>query len=75
MSTPQKNVLVRTVMALYEDAQTRVRCGSGYSESFHMRVCVHQGSVLSPLLFATVVDVLSEKVKKDRCVVEFVVCR
>ena len=30
-----------------------------------MRMGVHQGSVLSLLLFATVVDVLSEKVKKD----------
>ena len=47
--------LIRTVMALYEDAQTRVRCGSGYCGSFHLRVGVHMGLVLSPLLFATVV--------------------
>ena len=52
-------------MALYENAQTRVRCGNGYSEGFYVRVGLHQGSVLSPLLFATVMDVLTESVKKD----------
>ena len=46
--------------------EQRVRCGSGYSQSFHIGVSVRQGSVLSPLLFATGVDFfLSEPVKKD----------
>ena len=40
-----------------------------------MRLGVLQGSVLSLLLFATVVDVLSENVKKLGCVMEPVVCR
>ena len=32
----------------------RVRVGSAYSEEFEVKVGEHQGSVLSPLLFAIV---------------------
>ena len=46
-------VIVRAVMSLYDGAKTRVRVGSGYSEEFEVKVGVHQGSVLSPLLFAS----------------------
>ena len=35
----------------------KLRVGSGTSEEFGIRVGVHQGSVLSPLIFAIVVDV------------------
>ena len=42
-------VMVRAVMGLYDGAKTIVRVGSGYSEEFE--VGVHQGSVLSSLLF------------------------
>ena len=52
--------LVQTVMRLYEGARTRVRVDS---EPFEVKVGVHQGSVLSPLLFITVIDVLSEGVR------------
>ena len=34
--------------------------GSAYSEEFEVNVGVHQGSVLSPLLFVIVVDVITE---------------
>lgn len=56
--------LVEVVMKLYEDATTRVQVGSGFSEKFNVAVGVHQGSVLSPLLFVTVLDVLSESERK-----------
>ena len=52
-------VIVRAVMSLYDDAKTRVRVGSAYSEEFEAKIGVHQGSVLSPLLFAKVVDVIT----------------
>ena len=44
--------IVRAVMSLYEGARTRVRVGSELSEEFEVKVGVHQGSVLSPLVFA-----------------------
>ena len=47
-------------MSLYDGAKTRVRVGSAYSEEFKVKVGVHQGSVLSPLLFAIVVDIGAE---------------
>ena len=53
-------VLVRSVMSLYEGAKTRVRVDSELSEEFVVRVGMHQGSVLSPFLFALVVDFVTE---------------
>ena len=44
--------LIRTVMALYTEACTIVRTDAGLSESFEVKVGFHQGSALSPLLFA-----------------------
>ena len=35
------------------------RVGEGYSEEFEVKVGVHQGSVLSPLLFIIVLEALS----------------
>ena len=45
-------VLVQAVMSLYEGSRTKVRVGSETLEEFGVRVGVHQGSVLSPLIFA-----------------------
>ena len=53
-------VLVRLVMSLYEGARTRVRLDSELSDEFEIKVWMHQGSVLSPFLFAVVVDVVTE---------------
>ena len=46
------------VMSLYEGAKTRVRVDSELSEEFEVKVGMHQGSVLSPFLFAVVIDVV-----------------
>ena len=57
-------VLVKAVMSLYEGSRTKVRVGSGLSEESGVRVGVHQGSVISPLIFAIVVDAVTEQVRK-----------
>ena len=57
-------VMVQAVMSLHEGAMTKVRVGSGTSDEFGVRVGVRQGSVLSPLIFAVVVDVVTEHARK-----------
>ena len=51
--------IVRLVQAMYSNARSRVRVGDSYSEEFDVTVGVHQGSVLSPLLFIIVLEALS----------------
>ena len=46
---------------MYSNVQSRVRVGEGYSEEFEVKVSVHQGSVLSPLLFMIVLETLSHE--------------
>ena len=44
---------------MYANARSRVRVGEGFSKEFEVKVGVHQGSVLSPLLFIIVLEALS----------------
>ena len=53
--------IVRLVQGMYANARSRVRVGEGYSEEFEVKVGVHQGSVLSPLLFIIVLEALSQE--------------
>ena len=55
--------LIRTVMALYTETCTVVRTDAGLSESFEVKVGLHQASMLSPLLFAAVMDVVSSEAR------------
>ena len=48
-------------MALYTEASTVVRTDTGLSESFEVNVGLHQRSVMNPLLFAAVMDVVSSE--------------
>ena len=57
-------ILVKAVMSLYEGAETKVRVVSGLSEDFSVKVGAHQRSVLSPLLFAMVIDEVTENARK-----------
>jgi len=56
--------MVEAVMALYVNSGTRVKAMVGISEEFNMLVGVHQGSVLSPLLFIIVMDELTKEISK-----------
>ena len=57
-------MLVQAVMSSYEGSRTKVIVGSGTSEEFWVWVGVHQRSVLSPLIFAIVVDVVTEHARE-----------
>ncbi|KAK3513112.1 hypothetical protein QTP70_001685 [Hemibagrus guttatus] len=56
---------VRVVQDLYERSRTVVRCAVGQTEQFKVEVGLHQGSALSPFLFATVMDQLSVEVRQE----------
>ena len=53
--------IVRLVQGMFANARSCVRVGKGYSEEFEVKVGVHQGSVLSPLLFIIVLEALSRE--------------
>ncbi|KAK3535080.1 hypothetical protein QTP70_003022, partial [Hemibagrus guttatus] len=50
---------------MYERSRTVVRCAVGQTEEFNVEVGLHQGSALSPFLFAIVMDQLSEEVRQE----------
>jgi hypothetical protein len=50
-------------MAMYEDAETAVKTENGLTDWFKVLVGLHQGSVLSPLLFIIVMDVISKEIR------------
>ena len=57
---------VRLVQCLNKDVRSRVRVGDEYSEEFGVGVGVHQGYVLSPLIFIIVLEALSMEFR-TRC--------
>ncbi|KAK3535063.1 hypothetical protein QTP70_003041, partial [Hemibagrus guttatus] len=56
---------VRVVQDMYERSRTVVRCAVVQTEEFKVEVGLHQGSALSPFLFAIVMDQLSEEVRQE----------
>ena len=52
---------MRLVQGMYANAPSSVCVGEGYSEEFEVKVGIHQGSVLSPLLFIIVLEALSRE--------------
>ncbi|VBB35221.1 unnamed protein product, partial [Acanthocheilonema viteae] len=55
--------IINLVMLLYRNTFTCVRTNIGDTEQFEINVGLHQGSVLSPLLFTIIVDAISEDIR------------
>ena len=56
---------VRVIQECYKDVTTSVRSTVGITEDFNVKVGLHQGSALSPFLFNTVFDVITENVREE----------
>ena len=56
---------VQLVQDMYEGSKTVVRCAVGTTKSFKVKVGLHQGSALSPFLFAVIMDRLTDEVKRE----------
>ena len=52
---------MQLVQGMYANARSRVCVGEGFSQEFEVKVEVHQGSILSPLLFIIVLEALSHE--------------
>ena len=51
--------LIKVIMSMNKNARSLVRVNGKLGEEFEVKVGVHQGSVLSPILFAIVLEALS----------------
>ena len=50
---------------MYEGSETVVRCAVETTESFKVKVGLHQGSALSPFLFAVIMDRLTDEIRRE----------
>ena len=54
---------VRLIQDIYEESETVMRCAIRTTESFTVMVGLHQGSALSPFLFAMIMARLTDEVR------------
>ena len=56
---------VRLVEDMYEESKIVVMCAVGTKENFKVKIGLHQGSALSPFLFAVIMDRLMDEVRRE----------
>ena len=56
---------VRLIQDMCQGCTTQIQYAAGVTKDFEVSVGVHQGSALSPLLFAIVMDCLTEEVRLE----------
>ena len=49
---------------MYDDSTTAVRCAVRMTDGFEVDVGLHQGSALSPCLFAMVMDRMTDEIQR-----------
>src|SRR5207247_240860 len=57
-------LMVNVIKSMYDGVTTAVKRNGEESESFEVKVGVHQGSVLSPILFNIVMQAIADNFKK-----------
>ena len=60
-----RSATLRRLKDMYDRARTTVRSATGLTEEFEVGVGLHQGSALSPFLFAIVMDKLTVDIRKE----------
>ena len=53
--------IIQNVKSVYDNAHSKVRITNSYNNPINVSVRVHQGSVLSPLLFIIAMEALSHE--------------
>ena len=56
---------IRIIQDMYKDSKTLVRCAAGDTDEFEVTVGLHQGSALSPFLFALIMDCMTREVQRE----------
>ena len=56
---------VRIVQYMYDGSTTAVSCAIGVTEGFAVKVGLHQGSALSPCLFAMATDRMTDEIREE----------
>jgi len=56
---------VRAVHDMYQNSTTVIKTAVGTTDSFNVGVGLHQGSALSPVLFALIMDRLTDEIRED----------
>ena len=57
--------MVQCIIDMYKNSTTCVQSAAGRTDSFEVKVGLHQGSVLSPFMFVILMDVLTEDVQME----------
>lgn len=56
---------IKTIKDMYDGGKTRARTVKGDSEHFLVMMGLHQGTTLSPFLFAFLMDELTRHIQKE----------
>lgn len=62
--------ILKFVRSLYQGSSCQVKIGSVVSEEFGLGIGLHQGCVLSPLLFSLYINGLGTSLCEEKCRIE-----